>query len=502
MQLDPYAQGQSILDGVAYETYYDAKQNRDYYLGNVPFVGKVPDPGQDNYEDLLDLVERGYNGTNLIKYIADMWAIALVGQQFSYTFTDENTGEGLEADSKEIKTAKKYLSRWMNWQQKIAVAQDFNNNDVILEAVTRALVTGESYLLFHNLKTYQNSPHAWKHFSIQCPAEGSIQEVKRNSDRFINYFEYHREVDGKEVVDVFFIDENGKTVYQIEGEDEQRFDMEGRLPLIQITAPPIISRDMCRKQAQLYKNNLIIAGQGDSPFRERVFTGSLPLGRWVLDKEKNRIEFIPDEEGLQSGEDVTNFVMPVPVGDPNAPTNYAKQDLHIIDPPHPEAAIMRARFYRSSILQDGRLTWTELMAQGETSEVSRMIQKSEFEKALKQYAKLIGASMGCICDLALWMMGEIAAIPFLKELETNVQLVINTGKPLPAQRIENRNDQHAGLMSRRRAIHESGCDDVDSELAEIQADLDSNLELQRREMELARALAQPSMAQQAEMEEL
>lgn len=448
-----------------------ASDNLAFYAGDTfaYWNGPAPQPDEDDYGRVMDLLERVHVNANLVAECIDTWRDALVGNDPDWYLT--RNGERPEGEDAGIAKAEQLLQSWWEWQRSLASRQ--RRQAPITEAVAQMLTTdpdatgiGSAYLRVYSPLRYRDAKlppeESYRKIGLQLCPPGSV-EVERDDDNLIWQFKYKWSTpNGGSRTETHELLESGLTRSTYADGSVAEYDLGGLLPIVEMSGPCLITQSIRSLQLAL-NTTLTMCGQNVSlaGFVERVILNAQMPGEW--EDRGGREVFVPSTEAVQFGPGRAPFLVGVPVGDPANPSGYTTPSISYRDPSPVVTFTDSFDLLRTAFYQAMGLGHLLSAGDGSLSGVSRIHIKDNWITRLGLYRPIVETAIADIFRIVLLQLQGMKAVD-AKNLEPVVELRLNIGRPLPEEQTAVIANYNAGLISRTRAMSGVGVEDPDAEL--------------------------------------
>lgn len=441
-------------------------ENLDFYNGDVfkYWCGPTLKESDPHYEEVASQIKKVFQSRNIIAECIDRLRNALVGKRPNWYISDF-VGNRVEDDTASV--AEKLLQRWISRTYTLSNSHENSLTNAIAESVKNMLVTGRGYLRLWSPKRFRVSPDLITRVAMHSPHPDSVV-VLRDSDGFINSYEYSYSSSNLKRVEVQTIDESTNfTIFRTLDEtgkeiEEETFaiDLAGRFSIFEMVAPSLITDSIKSHQNAInFVMTMMVRSAEVGGFRERLILGAQPPGSW----DENGL-FTPDGDFV-IGPGKTSFIQGVPMMDElGGLKNYTNPSVNYAEPVSPQTFIDTINAFVSSIyhsLSQSHLLGSDLQLSG----VSREQARQDFQTKLGEHSDIVAEAISGAYGSALMMLVQ-EDIATYKNLDVVVTLKLNATSPLPEERDRLLKFQQAGLLSKATAMNLSGyIDDTDSEIS-------------------------------------
>lgn len=315
---------------------------------------------------------------------------------------------------------------------------------------------------------------------------------------------------GKDYAEITYPDGDGKefTIMEIRtkggGDDDEsqvyRFPWKGRLPIYEMSRKQLITPSALSQQRKLNLSetmegrNIVTAG---SP--ERWIFNASPPGSWEDDPANpGQKRFVPS--ALNIGGGVTNLLGGILIEeqDKDGVTRKTITDPHIerLDPASVDIFESVSDRAAASILSEMKQRHVLMTGDGNASAVSRVQARADYLNSLLLTKTEIDAMIRWLLETAIVIASGFAGLgDRYADLRIFASAKLDTGPLTPDEQRVIVERYKAGTLSKESTMHLLGVEDVDAEIARIEAEEAASLVVQK-----ARADIVATLVQQAQMD--
>ena len=295
--------------------------------------------------------------------------------------------------------------------------------------------------------------------------------------------------------------------YQEEGTEapvEARWRMGGRLPLVEMEAPLMVTETIRRNQAALnFAHTTPIRLGETAAFPERYIGNSEPTGIWLTTPpveatalRTERVEGVtwylhPMQRTL--GAATINELTGLLTTDENGRVTRANPTVHRFEPADPAGNLDIADYYRQTIVEDMQQAHTLRSGDGQRSGVSLQQARADYETSLHirrgPLETLQREGLLSLLAMCEWIEGKEEGF-YTDNFHLAIDIVVDAGPPLPEQQDANVRQVEAGLLSRVTAMSRNGVEDPSAEIALIDADPAGEIAMRERRAQLFLSMTQ------------
>lgn len=292
---------------------------------------------------------------------------------------------------------------------------------------------------------------------------------------------------GDNGAEVWFLDGQGKAQVRIlvdnKEADEFGIDLKGRLPINEMENDLLITEPVRRQQNRLnFFESLVVRTGETAGFPERYTMNAMPQGVWMEEPPTDSPALAEQEMGGKTwylhavprtlGASITTDLRGITLTDSEGKETIASPSVAFREPTDPQFAVTACEHGRNTILRSckqGHLT-SESTAQ--TSGFAYQQARARFEDDLDNTRSplegLLRDTIETVIALASLMSNEFPN--FLEQFRCVVNVHINAGPIAPDERMQNREDYKANLMSSETAMSRNGIEDATAERSLIDQD--------------------------------
>lgn len=465
------------------------------------WLGEVPN--DDTRTAFLLAVERGFIAINHIREVADRHRAGVLGREPLWRLTPRRAlGEGEEATPDEqarIAEAEALLTEWWDardilpWLQHPATALLLAGRTVARLHIPRGFLTLDSAASGMVALPPRTAPDrvrlaaALDLLYVDTPARDACAVVTDEATRAkIGVYAYRS--GQQDWAEATYLDERGDTVLRVLGgggvagdvDAAAAFPLGGRLLLYEARRQPLIDAQVRKLQQAANLNltnlgrNLNLAGS-----RERTFLGAQPPGYyrrastgqpWQNGDDPDDREFVA--VGLPSGAGMDRFLQGVPIyNDRGEQTGMTTPSLHYEQPVSVETFRVADSLFRAAILGATYQLHALIAGDAAASGESRKQARAEFAASLGLTRVALDGLGRWLVETPLALAAALAGLPGrYADLRAQFGVTVDPGPLTSDERAEYVTQWQAGGLSLETLLTRLGEDDVDAEIARIEAE--------------------------------
>jgi hypothetical protein len=305
----------------------------DAWQVSAGWTGPLPDTTDKDSSRVIAMIARGFVSTNKIAEVCGRHTNSVVGYEpdWGLEYPPADTDLSEQEQAKRANTTTKVNNALTSWLEKRKVLS------VIQKAVLNAVALERGVLRLYIPRSAMTRTEIQGGFRYQIPKESFERVLNRiyvsaptpnqggllyNDDGVAEgaHFEFQR--DGQAMLEWQFVDDAGKTVIVVEGQEtegrmpEASYPLEGELMMYQMERDSLVTPDMVTLQRALNKYLTMVSRNLDTAgfLSDTVLNGQMP-GRWIPDATAPGGErFAPDEQA-HAGAGIREYIAPVEVDD-------------------------------------------------------------------------------------------------------------------------------------------------------------------------------------------
>lgn len=470
----------------------------DHWQRGAGWVGPAPKQGDEGYSDVMCLIEKAFVSRNAVLEVLERHSLGVVGIEPSWAFTVKRPLEEDEELKPEeqalIDEVEALMVEWWNERKCHKLFQDFALD---LGWATRSALRvyvpagvleevdeeGETYLMARAAGVDK----ALDMIYPDHPApEDSTVYVDPLTQRWLGITRYKQIINwqpvGLYIYELTYVDkETGDTI--ITRTDQAlstayNFKLGGRMTLWESTRQALVSEQLLSAQKALnlalsmLPRNVVTGG-----FLERVLLNAQMPGTWTLDKDGNKIGFVPLT--YKTGPGTTNFVSGQTYTDEEGKTHLSTPDIKWRPPSEVKPVVEAAAAAYEAILSEAHQIHILIAGESAPSGYSREQARADHAADLGKTQSEVQPAGQWFLETALALAEQIAGVPgrYTNTLKATFQCRINTGPISVAERTQNVAEVEAGTLSEESAMERNGVLDVDAEKQRINSTPEAQLTL-------------------------
>lgn len=473
----------------------------DHWQRGEGWVGPAPKQGDEGYADVMRLIEKAFVSRNAVLEVLERHELAVVGTEPSWGFTvrrplkeDEELKPEEQALIDEVEA---FMVEWWDKRKCHKLFQDYvldlgwGTRSALRVYVPAGVLQeidegGEKYLIAHAASVedalemiYPDHPD---------PEDATVY-VDPLTQRWLGITRYKQMVNwqpvGVFIYELTYVDDDGNTIVtrtDQTGSTAYPFQLGGRLILWESSRQPLVSAQLLSAQKSLnlalsmLPRNVVTGG-----FLERVLLNAQMPGTWQLDKEGNKVGFIPAT--YKTGPGTTNFVSGQQYTDEEGKTHLANADIKWRPISEVKPVIEAAAAAYEVILGEAKQIHILISGEAAPSGYSR-------EQARADHAASLGKTQSEVQPAGQWFLmtvlslaEQIAGTPgyYTNKLKATFECRVNTGPISVEERAQNSAEVEAGTLSEESAMERNGVLDVDAEKQRINSTPEKQLALMEKQ---------------------
>ncbi|HEU5099214.1 MAG TPA: hypothetical protein VFU22_09355, partial [Roseiflexaceae bacterium] len=283
---------------------------------------------------------------------------------------------------------------------------------------------------------------------------------------------------GETRAEITAIDEQGRTVLRILGNDNQATEeadplqLGGKLLLHELKRPLLITEQVRSNQRQLnLAKTMLGRNVVQGGFLERIILNGQVPGEWVDDPSAaDGKRFVP--KPFKVGAGTTNFIAGATYQDADGNTQIANPSVVYRDPVSVDTFVATDRTAYQSILEETHQVHALISGDATASGESRKQARADFEQDLLKTKAQVDRAVRWLLETALALAAQFSGQPGrYASLRATCECRLDTG-PLSADELRLNQELSGGkqIYSQETAMSRSGVEDTDAEKARIAAD--------------------------------
>lgn len=435
----------------------------DHWLSADGWVGPRPAVDDREYAVILAEIARAFISSNKIKETIARHAAAVIGKEPAWSFAPARPLQDGEQPTSDEQ------SRIAEAEAALTALWDVRGLHGLLHQACRTLLyAGRAPLRLFvpqgELDAGGRIPTADLavslsriYLDIPQPAQATVITDPRTRHQAGVYAYSDTDVDNKpfDTVELVYV-QDGKTVIKIfTQEATEPLDLGGRLTIYQMEGDPLITLPVRQQQALLNMaktmmgRNVVLGG-----FLERIiFNAQLPA------------------DALKVGAGTTNALMGAPIYKDGEVVGYTNPSVNYRDPVPVTTFEDTERSAYRSILEETNQLHALIAGDATASGESRKQARADFEASLGPTTAQVERAIRWLLETLLAMGAAFAGQPGrYGDLRAVVTCRVNSGPISGDEQNQARENKAAGLLSTEGAMSRVGVDDVDAELAKIDAE--------------------------------
>lgn len=468
----------------------------DHWQEGNGWIGPKPKMTDEGYADVMAEITRAFTSRNTIYEVVRRHASGIMGREPRWELTPRRMMAQDEEPTKEekrlIDEAEAFLTEWWDKRNVAEKMEDYVATALWANAATARLYVPQGLLTDATLGDGRRTKAIRAasmeealdlvHLMHPDPQQSAVY-TDPDTMRQLGIYLWKDEND-EDHMELAWVDPLGMTILQV---DEGYFPLNygGRIPMYMMQHPGLINDAVLQNQRALNlalsitPRNVVTGG-----FLERVLLNAQMPGDWEYDEAGNRIKFIP--EPYITGSGTTNFVRGIDYTDEDGKTHITNPSVNWRDPIDVKPAIEAKDAHYLNILDEVEqahiLTTSSQFQSGKSKEQAR----AGFMASINTTRKRADACGRWTLETALAMAEQFSGQPGL--YTSKLRAVFNSRPdygPLAAdERREYTEAMEKGVMSRERVMYLSGIDDVDAEIAKINTEKLSTMEMVKKLLEV------------------
>jgi hypothetical protein len=283
------------------------------------------------------------------------------------------------------------------------------------------------------------------------------------------------------VYELTYLDEDGNTIITRADQSSSTaypFKLGGRMTLWESTRQALVSEQLISAQKALNcALSMLPRNVVTGAFLERVLLNAQMPGTWTLDKDGNKIGFVPAT--YKTGAGTTNFVSGQSYTDEEGKTHLSNPDIKWRPPSEIKPLVEAAAACYEQILGEAKQIHILIAGEAAPSGYSR-------EQARADYAASLGKTQSEVQPAGQWFLETVLALAeqiagktgyYTSQLKATFTCRINTGPISVEERAQNVAEAEAGTLSEESAMERNGVLDVDAEKQRINSTPEAKLAL-------------------------
>lgn len=470
----------------------DYQINQQYYAGDhwKTWIGPQVRGSDLEAHRVMREVERVFQDCNKIKECVNRHRRALTAKRPRFKVL-------ADGESKEDAAIAALMSRWLGYALPRSARprpQDRDEDKVVLphaiaEAVHDRLLGGVGYLRLWLPERLQKFPEH-RRVALHSPPPTSV-EVLEDDEGFPIEYRYHFTRDDQPMVEIQQINEQGQTVFWVDvagnaapdqrstpGDEAkpERLNLGGRFTIARLRGSPLITKPIRRKQDGLnFILTMMIRNLQFGGFLRDVIINGMPPGEF----DENG-QFLPDPEGWVEGMGEKLEVAGVPIFDPQtgAVVGYSTPSVQTREPVNVETFLKGIQAVCALLYEEfgqGHILASDIALSG----VSRQQLRQDFVLACGEDASDVAVQLSDLFGAAYALMRKGSP----PTLEFDVQLQLSISEKTPDELNGIAALFNADLRSQRTAMAETGIENPDAEIEQIEAEKERRMQAMQPDIE-------------------
>lgn len=456
----------------------------DHWQEGAGWIGPQPPLGDPGAAQVMAEIRKAFTSKNAIGEVVERHGNGVVGKEPAWGLTVRRplkTGQKPnKAEQKLIDEAEALLTEW--WDERgiqtllqEAVATLLLGKRAVLRLfVPRGALT-DGRVLQADLHTalfsiYAHQPDVTAATRLTDPATQQQAGVYVYTEA-----ELLAPATGETRAEITAIDEQGRTVLRILGNDNQAaeeaepLDLGGKLLIHELARPLLITEQVRSSQRQLnLAKTMLGRNVVQGGFLERIIlNGQLP-GDWVDDpSQSSGKRFVP--KPFRVGAGTTNFIAGATYQDADGKTQIANPSVVYRDPVPIETFVGTDRTAYQSILEETHQVHALISGDATASGESRKQARADFAQDLLKSKAQVDRAVRWLLETALALAAQFSGQPGrFASLRATCECRLDTG-PVSADELRLNQELSGGkqIYSQETAMSRSGVEDVDAEKAKI-----------------------------------
>lgn len=481
----------------------DAEANRpfiegDHFQDGKAWVGPGPKQTDNGYSDFLNILKPAFVSKNVIDEGVDRLSSAIMGWEPRWSWVpkrqDIGTTPVTDEETKAINDLEEWLTIW--WDQRQV--------HKLLRSMVYKMLWGQQagYRLYipsgltddkGALKNSKDAKEVVANIFMNVPEPEDITVWEDPDTKQRLGIVVYLDAKNVEHAETCFLDNTGKTVIRIlpeptEGPPMAANDFGRHLTINQVSLDQPLATEQVRSLQKMLNMTLTLLGKGlvDNHFLERLFFNAMPPGQWEYEEDgKTRKAFIPTSR--KTGGRTDSYIQGIDYQNKEGDTVLATPSATIRLPQDPQGTIGGCNYWYQAMLEEMRQDHILINQLATPSGRGREQARGDFIDSTKDpqlQAELAGRELlltvVCMVEAFMGSPGK-----WTSKFKPVFKCRPNYGPMSVNERKQNVEEAGKQFMSRQTAISLNGTDDVDAELALIDAEPTRQLDLSKQRAEVA-----------------
>lgn len=497
--------------------------NTEYYLGNHwldgrGFIGELPPLSHPGYSALKLAVQNGFVSENAVKDVTDSHVDGALSREPLWRFLPKQSEELTDQVERTLKEVEDALTEFWNDRELLLLLQKALTTALLEErAVIRPFVLARAADKAGNVTKQKSLADALKllRFEVVTSDKGGVFTDAETLENFGVYA--YEDADNVKKAEITWVDASGQTRLRVVNDkdisaildqlptlakyinapesqttttENPPLNLGGRLFLYELQREALITEQIRSLQKSLNltwtmkMRNINLAGS-----RERYFLNAQrpKRTRRVPDEsEPSGYREVVEDEPLKVGAGTAAFLGGFPIYDDTGTkiTGYTDPNVSVSDPVDVTTFVNSRKGFYEAILSQAHQLHKAIAGDATASGKSRVEARAEFEKSLMRTKTILDASGRWLLEVALRFAANLCQRKELLELRCDFNSIVDAGSPDDTEREQNRKDYEVGAMSRETFQSLSGIDDTAAETLKIETDVNYQLNLQKKRLEI------------------
>lgn len=470
--------------------------NGDHFQKGKAWVGPGPKESDSGYRDFLEILEPAFVSKNVMDEGVDRLSSAILGWEPRWSWVPRRHDLDINPVTPEETAAIRELEEEMTaWWDRRQVHKLMRN--LIYKMLWGQECVYRLYVPFgltnNGVVQASNVREAFSKIFLDIPEPtmGTVWEHPDTKQRL--GIVVYEDLEGTERAELCYLNEAGETVIrvlpEVPGETaEGSLKLGGYLTIYRVALDQPLATEQVRSLQKMLNMTLTLLGKGlvDNHFLERLFFNALPPGKWEYEADgKTRKAFVV--EARKTGGRTDSYIQGIDYEKEPGKTELTTPSAVIRNPLDPQGTIGGANFWYQAMLEEMRQDHILINQLATPSGRGREQARGDFIDSTKDpqlQAELAGREL-------LWtvayMVEEFTRQPgkWTTKFKPVFKCRPNYGPLSVNERKQNVEEADKNAMSWQTAISLNGTDDVEAELALIEAQPSKQLALSAKRAEVA-----------------
>lgn len=484
----------------------------DHWQDGAAWVGPAPQPEEAGFGEAMAEIAEAFVSRNVIGEVVERHTSFLIGKAPRWGLSPRRALKSDEEPSTEeqalIDEAEAALTAWWDMRNVHGVLQDLSR--VVLWAtrstirlyvpkgkltiVTRGnrsvMIVAPAASLDEALAKIWPANPRWDQATV---SEDDDTKEKCGVFIFANDGDNDSDDTTDTLAELSFLD-GDETVIRIVGDDangaqEFRLNLGKRLPMFEIARPLLITDQIQQAQralnlaASMLPRNVVTGG-----FLERVLLNAQMPGKWEVNEKGEPTRFVPDTFPIGAG--TTNFVSGLEITNPDGSRGLTTPDVRYREPASVDPSIGAKQEHYRDILEEAKQGHIITGADSKIGWKSRKQLRADSDKALGLTKTPVEACGRWLIETVLAMAEAFMGTPgkYTNVLRAEFICFASSGPLEVDEAADNRTAAKDGFLSRETAMERNDVDDVDAELARMNASPGSQVDIAAKQAVALQAL--------------